>query len=168
MFKVLRCSTLLKIIAFLIWRNLQRIKSAIDTTSSDSVRYNLSLKLFSCSYLYFVQNLSLPEQVLCLYVGEILGWDGVDAYYQAAKTQVTISHYLLVLNKFLSRIHGHVHITAAVGNPDPQDSYVFGPSETGPVIIFYGSGSRSLHQQAIKVRKPQISTVGDIFLTFYL
>jgi hypothetical protein len=44
----------------------------------------------------------------------------------------------------------------------------FGPSETGSVKVLYGFGSGTLHQQAKKVRNPLISTIYDIFLTFYL
>ncbi len=49
-------------------------------------------------------------------------------------------------------------VSSSVVDPDP---YVFGPPETGSVIILYGSGSRSFHQQA---KKSKFCS----FLTFYL
>ncbi len=51
-------------------------------------------------------------------------------------------------------------------DPDLQDPYVFEPPGSGSVIIFYGSGSGSFHQQAKKVRKTLIFTILRLLFDF--
>ncbi len=109
-------------------------------------RYNMEILSFfedivHCLVSHFGQWSKLETRLSC---SALVNWS--DSYFRGTPQK----------HKTIRGLALHL-VKTSVGDPNPQDPYIFEPP--GSVSCKYGSGSRSFHHQAKIVRNTLISTV---------